>query len=328
MGFENRDYARTDDRSYSSPGSRMSIIGWIITVNIAVFVVQCVWTRPLTTGDLRDRLPSMRVTEMEDVDFPHVRVSILEDWFALDASKVLRGQIWRLTTYDFLHSTTDGGIPWHLLMNMYVLYLTGRKIVDVYSEREFLLFYLLAGILSGVFFLAWSAAMGEVGRAIGASGAVCAVVVLYAFRWPHDEWLVFYVIPLKAMWAAVLYAALDLYPMLLQLGGHHLGSHIAHSAHIGGMLFGFLYARQRWEFEPMWDGIIHWNPLKRRPKLRIVRDTDEPSHPEFRPRRNEAQLQLRLDELLAKITEQGQASLTESERNELNEASRYFRERR
>lgn len=302
MGFENRDYARTDNRSYSVPRSRMSIVGWIIAVTIAVFVVQCVW---LGEG----------------------RVSILDEWFSLKSEEILSGQIWRLATYDFLHSTSEN-LPWHLVFNMYVLYLTGRKIVDVYSEREFLLFYLLAGVLSGLFFLLWGVVTGGSGNAIGASGAVAAVMVLYAMRWPNDQWTIFYVLPVKAIWMVAIYAALDLYPMLKQLGRQPTYDNVAHSAHIGGMLFGFFYARHHWQLESLLDRLRISNPLKRRPKLRVVRDHDEPSHPEFSPRQNVTQLKNRLDELLAKITEQGQASLTESERNELNEASRYFREHR
>ena len=319
MGFENRDYARTDDRSYSSPRSRMSIIGWIITVNIAVFVVQCVWTRALPNEGLAANVPDEMFRHFEQ------RVSILDEWFSLDPKAILHGQIWRLTTYDFLHAREN---IWHLVFNMYLLFLTGKRLLDVYTEREFLIFYLLAGVLSGIAYLFWGLAMQDYRPAIGASGAVCAVMVSYAMRWPDDQWTFFFVIPVKAIWLAAITAIMDVYPLLLELGGNAPLSGTAHSAHVGGMLFGYLYARHHWQLEPLFDRFRFSNPLKRRPQLRVVRDTDEPSHPELHPRRSEAQLQLRLDELLAKITEQGQASLTESERNELNEASRYFRERR
>ncbi len=319
MGFENRDYARTDDYSYSSPRSRMSIVGWIITVNIAVFVVQSVWTRTLPNEGQAANVPDEMFRHFEQ------RVSILDEWFSLDPKAILHGQIWRLTTYDFLHAREN---IWHLVFNMYLLFLTGRRLIDVYSEREFLIFYLVAGVLSGIAFLLWSAIMRDFRPAIGASGAVSAVMVCYAMRWPEDRWYFFYVIPIKAIWMVGILAAMDAYPLLMGLGGGGGHSNVAHSAHLGGMLFGFLYARNHWQLEPLLDRVTFSNPLKRRPKLRVVRDHDEPSHPELRPRRNEAQLQSRLDELLAKITEQGQASLTESERNELNEASRYFRERR
>ncbi len=317
MGFENRDYARTDDRSYLAPPSRMSIIGWIITVNIAVFVVQCVWTRPVDRADLPTDLP-VEVAEMYLQD----RVSIIDDWFALDRKVITSGQLWRLTTYDFLHAREN---IWHLAFNMYLLFLTGRKLLDVYSEREFLCFYLVSGVLSGIAFLAWGWVMGDTRPAIGASGAVSAVMVSYALRWPEDRWYFFYVIPVKAIWLAIMTAIMDVYPMLLELGGSPPSS-TAHSAHVGGLLFGYLYARRHWQLEPLLDRIIARNPLARRPKLRVVRAPEHVRSPEVR--RTEIQMQVRLDELLAKIHEHGQESLTDAERLELNEVSRYLRERR
>ncbi len=329
MGFENRDYARTDDRSYSAPGSRMSIIGWIIVVNVAVFVVQCIWTRPVTMREIHQRLPPgvqmpEQFSDFEDRD-TGLRESVLQESFALDRSAILKGQIWRLATYDLLHST-DGDVPWHLFFNMYLLYILGRKIVDVHSEREFLCMYMASAVASGAFYLLWGWITGEDHPAIGASGAVSAVLVVYAMRWPNDVWTFMYIVPVTAKWLAILYAGMDAYPMLKQLGGHTDMTGVAHSAHLGGMLFGFLYQYQHWNLESHWDRLVRWNPLKRRPPLRVVRDLEAPERAPSR--RDAAQLRERLDELLAKITEQGQGSLTESERQELNEASRYFRERR
>ncbi len=160
--------------------------------------------------------------------------------------------------------------------------------------------------------------------AIGASGAVCALMVWYAMLWPDTKWIIFYVIPVTAYWMAVISAVLDVYPMLLQIGGDRHPTGVAHAAHVGGMLFGYLYVKRRWVLETFVDRFQFSNPLKRRPRLRVVDDWEE----DRRSTRDEAQLQERLDALLAKISEHGQASLTNAEREELNEASRYFRERR
>ncbi len=301
MGLENRDYARRQDHYSSSPFRGLTVVGWIIAFSAAVFVLQCVWTRPGGESE-----PG--------------RVSLLDDWFSLEPWKVVQGQIWRLTTYDFLHDRTS---IWHLVFNMYLLYLTGRRLLDVYTEKEFLLFYLLSGVASGLVYLGWGFLMGDVRPAIGASGAVCAVMVWYAMLWPNDRWTVFYIIPVTAMQLAVVSAIMDIYPMMLQLGGNR-GGGVAHAAHFGGMLFGFLYVKRRWNLEHLFDRFQFSNPLKRRPKLRVVNDWEE----DRRSSQDEAHLQERLDALLAKISQHGQASLTASEREELNEASRYFRNRR
>ncbi len=302
MGIENRDYTRSDERHFSAHLGGMTVIGWIIAVSVAVFVVQCVWTR---SGGVLGQS----------------RVAVLNDWFALDPWAVVKGQVWRLTTYDFLHERT---YVWHLVFNMYLLYLTGRRLLESYSEKEFLIFYLVSGVISGLVYVGWALMMGRPYPAIGASGAVCAVMVWYAMIWPYDRWTIFFFIPVTAIQLAVISAAMDIYPMLLELGGDVGGDGVAHSAHIGGMLFGFLYVKRGWNLERLFKGMQLSKLLKRRPKLRVVGDRESSS----RFSRDETRLQDRLDELLAKISESGQASLTDAEREELSEASRYFRERR
>lgn len=335
MGFESRDYARSDDYSYASRGSRMSIVSWIIIVNVVVFALQCVWTRPMMRSDLN--IPKSRIEAidaepefLEEVLAQAPRVSVLQDWFSLNRKVITHGQIWRLFTYDLLHATSTGhgstiDFPWHLVCNMYLLYILGRKVADVHSEREFLLLYSLSAVFSGAFYLLWGYITNENYSAIGASGAVSAILVVYAMRWPNDSWLFFYVIPVTAKWMAIIYAGMDLYPMLKQLGGDENASRIAHSAHIGGMLFGYLYMRRRWNLESLLGDWSLSRLFKRRPKLRVVREPERsPSDSQV----DEDQLQARLDELLAKISEHGQASLTPAEQAELMQASKYFQKKR
>jgi membrane associated rhomboid family serine protease len=313
----------------------MSIVSWIIIVNVVVFALQCVWTRPMKKSDLnipKNRMEAIDAEPefLEEVLAQAPRVSVLQDWFSLNRKVITHGQIWRLFTYDLLHATTNGhgstiDFPWHLVCNMYLLYILGRKVADVHSEREFLLLYTLSAVFSGAFYLLWGYITNENHSAIGASGAVSAILVVYAMRWPNDSWLFFYVIPVTSKWMAIIYAGMDLYPMLKQLGGDENASRIAHSAHIGGMLFGYMYMRRRWNLESLLGDWSLSRLFKRRPKLRVVREPDRsPSDPQV----DEDQLQARLDELLAKISQHGQASLTAAEQAELMQASKYFQKKR
>jgi hypothetical protein len=200
------------------------------------------------------------------------------------------------------------------------LYFAGRKVEAHYGPREFLFFYLAAGILSGLFTVFWFAAMGPTGwTAIGASGGVAAVFILYALHWPFDVWRIFFFLPVQAMWLAILYAISDLYPMLAQIGGsreHYDG--VAHSAHVGGMLFALFYQRRNWRVSTLVDR-LRIGDFKRaiRPKTKLrVFEPETPVDPEAR-----------LDELLAKVAERGESSLTESERAELVAFSRRYRDR-
>jgi len=301
MGIADRDYVRYERRPGFSAGGGWDVIVWLIVVNIAAFIVQLIWTRDTEFG---------------------FRDSIITEWFALEPRKVIRGQIWRLFTYDFLHSIND---IWHIVFNMYVLFIAGRKLLTLQTSREFLLFYLTAGLLSGVAFAVWQLLLGRDASAIGASGAVAAVMLLYALHWPREVWMIFGIIPIPVIVIVILSAIFDLYPVLWELGqGRPLGN-VAHVAHLGGMVFALLYFTQNWRLEPLlsrWDGLSLRRMFRPRTRLRVHRPTDDVV--DVDPR----ELQARVDNLLEKIHQHGEASLSDSEREVLNTASRILRNRR
>jgi membrane associated rhomboid family serine protease len=308
MGIYNRDYLREDYGRSGGAWAGADVIKWLIIVNVAVFVLQVVWTRPATpeefglpSGSPADHLP---------------RFPVIDDWFALDRTAIFGGQVWRLLTYEFLHSRYD---VWHLFFNMLFLFWAGRKVEDYYGPREFLLFYLAAGIISGILSVFWYEGMGSPGwSAVGASGAVAAVVIVYALHWPYDVWRIFFIIPVYAMWIAIFAAIYDVYPMLLQLGGDPSYDGVAHSAHVGGMLFALVYQRRNWRLEPLMSR-IRFADVKRRLRPKAKLRVYQPESP--------VDLDTRVDELLAKVAQHGEASLTDAERAELVEASRRYRNR-
>jgi membrane associated rhomboid family serine protease len=290
MGISDRDYVRTSGRSSGAGAFGWNVIGWLIAVTIVVFVLQLLINPSFTS------------------------------WFNLRPSAVLHGQLWRLITFDFLHSPDD---VWHIIINLYVLYLAGQKLLSNHTQKEFLLFYLASGVVAGVAFLVWQLARGNSAAAVGASGSVAAVLTLYALHWPHDRWLIFYVIPVPVIVLVVLSAALDLYPILRELGGGGRGDEIAHAAHLGGMAFAFVYYKRQWQLEPML-GDFSLRSVTRRfrrgPKLRVHRPTVDAE--------SRFDMQARMDELLEKISREGEASLTSDERDTLNRISRQLRSRK
>lgn len=291
MGIENRDYYRSDPTSANwehRSASGLSAVSWVIIVTAAAYVVQ------LLLGE--------RFT----------------DWLSLDARAVLRGEVWRLVTYDFLHSRHS---PWHILWNMYILYITGRNLEQRRGSREFLAFYLVAGVVSGLLFVVWSLWLGRLNPAIGASGAVVAVMIVYACTYPHQIWMIFGIIPVPVWVIAAVTVVFDLHPMLLELSGDQFSDGVAHSAHMGGILFGALYWKHNW-WVTGWlpslpkGGARRW--FQRRPQLRIHREPEAGDDPGF---------QQRVDALLDKVSREGEASLTAEERSILIEASRRARNR-
>ncbi len=299
MGIENREYMSNGPQFSSARPGGWSGVKILIVLNIIIFLLQVI--------------------------FPNT----LEQAFALITQSVLQGQIWRLTTYDFLHDTS-ANLPLHLLFNMWLLWLAGTQVEAALGRREFLIFYLVAGVLSGISFMGWSLFTGTGGVAIGASGAAVAVMIVYAMYWPQVRWYLYGIIPVPVGVLALIAAATDIIPMLMELRGGGKGQ-IAHSAHVGGMIFGCLYARYGWRlsswiFDSKTGALRFRNPLKRHPQLRV--HTPEAEGSSEIEHTIPASVEERLDALLEKITRHGEGSLTQEERNFLSEASRRYRDRR
>lgn len=134
---------------------------------------------------------------------------------------------YQLVTHMFAH----GGF-FHILFNMYALWLFGAALERIWGPKKFLIFYLVCGLAAGVteMFLV------PVGFAIGASGAVMGLLGAFAYTFPNVQ---FYILPLpfpiKAKYLAVIYAAIDLFGQFSGYGGN-----VAHFAHLGGLVMGLI----------------------------------------------------------------------------------------
>ena len=134
---------------------------------------------------------------------------------------------YQLVTHMFLH----GGFL-HILFNMYALWLFGTVLERLWGPKKFLIFYLICGLAAGVAQMF----MGN-GAAIGASGAIMGLLAAFAYTFPNTEFYILpFPFPIKAKYMAAIYAAIDLF------GGFSGGSgdNIAHFAHLGGLVMGFI----------------------------------------------------------------------------------------
>lgn len=310
MGIQNRDYLRDDDGfdAYTDSGRRsqsMSIVTKLIIVTVAMFLIQV--------------LTSQRG-----------RPSLVLEWLSLDSSTVFaNGQIWRLLTYAFCHSQSD---LWHLVFNMYFLYMIGRTVCELTGEREFLWFYLTSAVFAGICSIVFYRLMNLPIHIIGASGAVMAVFMLLVMHYPRRKVLFFGVFPMEMRWLLALFVAMDAMPVLLMIAGDPQrivadaaaqGRQMtANSAHLGGLLFGYLYFRWHMRLSTWWDQFAGRLPsLRRRPKnLRVFNPSTTPDP--------ETALSDRMDAILEKISREGETSLTTRERNILTQASRELRKGR
>src|SRR5262249_20613990 len=161
------------------------------------------------------------------------------DHCVLIGDRVLHGEVWRLLTYGFLHSTDN---LLHIILNMYVLFLFGREMEEHYGPREFLAFYLVGLMAAGLVDLG-TARLGLNNTSLkssvlGASGAVTAVMVLFAFHFPMKRILLLGLIPMPVWLLVVIFVGIDLLGMLFYDAVE--GERIAFAAHIGGAAFGAL----------------------------------------------------------------------------------------
>ncbi|HVI57547.1 MAG TPA: rhomboid family intramembrane serine protease [Luteimonas sp.] len=144
---------------------------------------------------------------------------------------------WQLLTYGFLHDPSNIA---HLLFNMLALLMFGAPLEYTWGNRRFLTYYLVCVAGAGVCQLlvtSWMAGQGApVGPTLGASGGVFGLLLAYGMLFPNQRvMLLIPPIPMKARTLVIIYGAIE-----LLLGFTGLQPGVAHFAHLGGMLFGWL----------------------------------------------------------------------------------------
>lgn len=167
---------------------------------------------------------------------PAVPTDLLVDNLLVSWSLIAEGRVWVLLTSVFSHN-----LVFHFLVNMIVLLSFGPPTERLMGSRAFLRFFLLAGVLASVAHATTSAfLLDQPGlRALGASGALAGVLMLFSLSFPKAKVLLFFVIPLPAIVAALAFVAIDVWGLVAQMGGGTLP--IGHGAHLGGGLVGVLY---------------------------------------------------------------------------------------
>lgn len=236
------------------------------------------------------------------------------EWFAFRPSRILT-RPWGALTYMFLHAGF-----WHVFINMLMLFFFGAPLERRWGSREFIRYYLLCGlggvVLSFVF---------QSSSIIGASAAVYGLMVAFAMTWPNAPIYIWGIFPVKAKWLA---AFLFVVSTLSAFGGG--GDGIAHFAHLGGLVTGFVYLRTDWRTPSWLRG--RGNAGSSRPGGRFGSGTTDggrrtpPQSSTGSPgrwrRADEEALLDEVDAILDKISRSGMRSLTRKELELLNEVSR------
>jgi membrane associated rhomboid family serine protease len=200
----------------------------------------------------------------------------LIQWLGLVPHGVTHGlRIWQPFTYLFLH----GGI-WHILINMFVLWMFGSDLERTWGRRAFLRYYFLTGVGAGVLNIIVKSIVdfGGAGPAmiptIGASGAVYGVLLAAALVFPDRQvWLIPFPLMLPMRVYVFIIGALAFFG---SLGAS--GDNISHVSHLGGMLAGYLYLRRGSYFFGLRNRYSDWRRRRLRRKFEVYqrRHRDDP----------------------------------------------------
>jgi membrane associated rhomboid family serine protease len=228
-------------------------------------------------------------------------------------------QWWRFLTAGFAHDPLNFK---HLLFNMFGLWMFGREVEGVLGRWEFLRFYLVALVLGNV---AWAAReFLSVGASntvflLGASGAVTAVIMLFALNFPKRTVLLFFFIPMPAWVLGVLVVLMNVFGAHSSTALPGDVSRVAYDVHLVGAAFGFMYHQLGVNFGRLVTGGISFRSFLPKPRVRIHDPGGEGRYHD---------LDEKADRVLDKLHREGEGSLTAKERRVLEDYSRRMRQRR
>ena len=281
------------------------VIKNLLIINVAVFFIQMIANNLMLGGQ-----PLWYVLNM---------------WFALNPiSEGFNFQIWQLITYQFMH----GGFS-HILFNMFALWMFGMEIENIWGSKKFLIYYLVCGVAAGLAQLFISPLYSSPAVTIGASGAIFGVMIAFAMLFPDRHIFLYFLIPIRAKYLIGFLFILEIF----WIGD--AGSNVAHLAHLGGALAGFLFImfdksidvplKRMLNISGYQRGNTFNNPfsgLSDKFKKRSQNIEDANYYDINHKKEGEDITQAEIDAILDKISQSGYQNLSEREKKILFEASK------
>lgn len=287
MGSENRDYFSDDQ--YGSGGSFRSAgpMGIIAKIIIATTVCFVATTVAEPLGEL-------------------LRVS---------RDGVFSGKIWQLITYGFSappRAAQSGGTILFFALAMYILYWVGNMVLPLIGKAEFIWLYISSILVGGLAWIGFPTNPGGVGID-GTRIGMEAMFIWAAMRYPYHEIRLFGIIPLQFWILAAITVLLEVWPSVISAGGGVLTA----SPMLAAIAFAASHQYFGWRFTALRESLAR---LKPKPKLRVYSPDDKAAS-------KEEELSSKVDEILAKISRDGEESLTSKERKLLKQASKKYKDR-
>lgn len=296
MPWHERDYYRSGPRFSIGRGvQRRSIVFWLITINIGVFVLDAILARAIGPVGMETEFGVMPMGPLEVLGYFSAQTA------------VYHFQIWRFVTFQFLHA----GIG-HIFFNMLALYFFGPMIEAYLGSRRFLGFYLLCGMAGATLYIVLLAMHILISAPwvplVGASAGIFGILIAAARIAPNTTvMLLFPPIPMRLKTLAWIFVGIAAFTIFS--AGHNAGGE---AAHLGGAALGFLLIRN-----PRW---LNFADRLSAPQLRQLAH-DRNRKRQERRHRNNARRNAQVDRILDKVKHHGMHSLTDREKRMLQEAT-------
>ena len=204
--------------------------------------------------------------------------------------------VWQPFTYLFLH----GGV-WHILINMFVLWMFGGELERLWGKHEFLKFYFITGIGSGLVTMLFD--LQSMTPIVGASGAVYGVLLAYGLTYPNRTVYLYGIIPVKSIWFVLGIG------LIAFMSSFNNMSQISHMTHLSGMLIGYFMLKKPFRLSGRWFQI-----RKKTLEYRIQKEEKKMSR--------QFQVERDINRILDKINQKGFDSLTVEEQERLYKGSK------
>jgi len=203
--------------------------------------------------------------------------------------------LWQPFTYLFFH----GGI-WHVLINMFVLWMFGSELERLWGKKHFLKFYFVTGVGAGL--VTMIIGLNSMTPIVGASGAVYGVLLAYGLTYPNRTVYLYGIIPIKSLWFVIGIGVIAF------MSSFDNVSQISHLTHLSGMVIGYLMLKRPVRFNDLWFTI-----RKRTLEYKIKHEEKKVSQHQ--------EIEREIDSILDKINREGFDSLTSEEHDRLYKGS-------
>ena len=241
----------------------------LVTINFCIFVLQS-------------------IARAENLFFPLFGLVPKLVWSEL--------MIWQPFTYMFFH----GGI-WHVLINMFVLWMFGNELERLWGKKFFLNYYFTTGVGAGLVTMIFG--LNSMTPIDGASGAVYGVLLAYGVIYPNRQVYLYGLIPIKSIWFVIGVGVIAF------LSSFNEMSQISHLTHLSGMIIGYLLLKKPVRWKTLWFSIS-----KRVMEYKVQKEEKKVLQQHV--------IEGDVDQILDKINREGFNSLSEEEQDRLYKGSR------